>query len=101
MLYSPSCLNELDFIPNLTKSETPNWLISLGSDKYHTDYKISQTLTEIIRAVHTFTKTRRRLAVNSGWACVRKSTQHNVCIYRNLKANECSYVYTEVKANIL
>ena len=35
------------------------------------------------------------------WACVCKSTQHNVCIYRNLKANECSYVYIEVKANIL
>ena len=33
--------------------------------------------------------------------CVCKSTQHNVSIYRNLKANECSYVYIEVKANIL
>ena len=33
--------------------------------------------------------------------CVRKRTQHNVCTYCNLKANECSSVYIEVKANIL
>ena len=31
------------------------------------------------------------------WACVCKSIQHNACIYRNLKATECSsYIYTEV-----
>ena len=36
------------------------------------------------------------------WACACKSTQHNVCKYRNLKSNECtSYVYIELKANIL
>ena len=34
-------------------------------------------------------------------SCVCKSTQHNVCIYRSLKANECSYVYIEGNANIL
>ena len=46
--------------------------------------------------------TRRPLGANSGYlACVCKGTQHNVCIYHNLKANERSYVYIEVKANIL
>ena len=35
------------------------------------------------------------------WACICKRSKHNVCIYRNLKANECSYVYIEVKATIL
>ena len=35
------------------------------------------------------------------WACVFKSTQHNVCKYRNFKADECSYIYFEGKANIL
>ena len=39
------------------------------------------------------------IGVNSGYLGL--CTQHNVCIYRNLKANECSYVYIEVKANIL
>ena len=37
-------------------------------------------------------QTRRPLGVNSGYLG---------CKYRNLKANECSYVYIEVKANIL
>ena len=66
-------------------------------------------------------KTRRPLGVNSAYLCrvatfvqlvrylhmlccvllhtqVCKRTQHNVCKYRT---NECSYIYIEVKANIL
>ena len=38
----------------------------------------------------------REALTRATWACVCKSTQHNVYIYRNLKA--C--VYIEVKANI-
>ena len=54
---------------------------------------------------------RRRQLWESGWggggemsqlmASSSGFKQHNVFIYHNLKANECSYVYIEVKANIL
>ena len=48
-------------------------------------------------------RTRRPLGVNSGYlfSFVCKSTQHNVRIYSNLKANECTYVYIKVKVDIL
>ena len=52
-------------------------------------------------------KTRRPLGVNSGYLglCMYNykyaAQVHNVCIYRNMKANECSHVYIEVRANIL